>query len=67
VNHREPRRRFTNCNHAGARYGVVTMARCKERGFEEFSIKTPPGPVLSDAIIRKTTEKHVEALQRLTA
>ncbi|MGA2140189.1 MAG: hypothetical protein ABSH14_15135 [Verrucomicrobiia bacterium] len=43
------------------------MARCKERGFEEFSIKTPPGPVLSDAIIRKTTEKHVEALQRLTA
>ena len=28
--------------------------------------KTPPGPVLPDAVIRKTTEKYVEALKRLT-
>lgn len=29
--------------------------------------KTPPGPVLPDAVIRKTTEKYLEALTRLTA
>ena len=29
--------------------------------------KTPPGPVLPDAVIRKTTEKYLEALHRLTA
>jgi len=28
--------------------------------------KTPPGPVLPDDVIRKTTEKYVEALTRLT-
>ncbi len=29
--------------------------------------KTPPGPVLPDSVIRKTTEKYLEALTRLTA
>jgi phosphoribosylaminoimidazole-succinocarboxamide synthase len=29
--------------------------------------KTPPGPVLPDEVIRKTTEKYLEALTRLTA
>jgi phosphoribosylaminoimidazole-succinocarboxamide synthase len=29
--------------------------------------KTPPGPVLPDTVIRKTTEKYLEALTRLTA
>jgi phosphoribosylaminoimidazole-succinocarboxamide synthase len=29
--------------------------------------KTPPGPLLPDDVIRKTTEKYVEALTRLTA
>ena len=29
--------------------------------------KTPPGPVLPDEVIRKTTEKYVEALKRLTS
>jgi phosphoribosylaminoimidazole-succinocarboxamide synthase len=29
--------------------------------------KTPPGPVLPDAVIRKTTEKYLEALKKLTA
>jgi phosphoribosylaminoimidazole-succinocarboxamide synthase len=29
--------------------------------------KTPPGPVLPDDVVRKTTEKYVEALTRLTA
>jgi phosphoribosylaminoimidazole-succinocarboxamide synthase len=29
--------------------------------------KTPPGPTLPDEIIRKTTEKYVEALRRLAA
>jgi len=29
--------------------------------------KTPPGPVLPDEVIRKTTEKYLEALKRLTA
>ncbi|MGD0060433.1 MAG: phosphoribosylaminoimidazolesuccinocarboxamide synthase [Verrucomicrobiia bacterium] len=28
--------------------------------------KTPPGPVLPDSVIRKTTEKYLEALTRLT-
>ncbi|MGA2605143.1 MAG: phosphoribosylaminoimidazolesuccinocarboxamide synthase [Verrucomicrobiia bacterium] len=28
--------------------------------------KTPPGPVLPDDVIRKTTEKYLEALKRLT-
>jgi len=28
--------------------------------------KTPPGPVLPDEVVRKTTEKYVEALTRLT-
>ncbi len=28
--------------------------------------KTPPGPVLPDEIVRKTTEKYIEALTRLT-
>ena len=28
--------------------------------------KTPPGPVLPDDVIRKTTEKYLEALTRLT-
>jgi phosphoribosylaminoimidazole-succinocarboxamide synthase len=28
--------------------------------------KTPPGPVLPDEIVRKTTEKYLEALTRLT-
>ena len=28
--------------------------------------KTPPGPVLPDDVVRKTTEKYVEALTRLT-
>ncbi|HUJ10036.1 MAG TPA: phosphoribosylaminoimidazolesuccinocarboxamide synthase [Verrucomicrobiae bacterium] len=28
--------------------------------------KTPPGPVLPDEVVRKTTEKYVEALSRLT-
>jgi phosphoribosylaminoimidazole-succinocarboxamide synthase len=28
--------------------------------------KTPPGPVLPDTVIRKTTEKYLEALKRLT-
>jgi phosphoribosylaminoimidazole-succinocarboxamide synthase len=28
--------------------------------------KTPPGPVLPDGVIRKTTEKYLEALRRLT-
>jgi phosphoribosylaminoimidazole-succinocarboxamide synthase len=28
--------------------------------------KTPPGPVLPDTVIRKTTEKYIEALNRLT-
>ena len=29
--------------------------------------KTPPGPVLPDDVVRKTTEKYLEALTRLTA
>jgi phosphoribosylaminoimidazole-succinocarboxamide synthase len=29
--------------------------------------KTPPGPVLPDSVIRKTTEKYLEALTRLTS
>jgi phosphoribosylaminoimidazole-succinocarboxamide synthase len=29
--------------------------------------KTPPGPVLPDEVIHKTTEKYLEALKRLTA
>jgi phosphoribosylaminoimidazole-succinocarboxamide synthase len=29
--------------------------------------KTPPGPVLPDDVIRRTTEKYLEALKRLTA
>jgi phosphoribosylaminoimidazole-succinocarboxamide synthase len=29
--------------------------------------KNPPGPVLPDAVIRKTTEKYLEALTKLTA
>jgi phosphoribosylaminoimidazole-succinocarboxamide synthase len=29
--------------------------------------KTPPGPTLPDAVIRKTSEKYLEALTRLTA
>jgi len=29
--------------------------------------KTPPGPILPDTVIRKTTEKYLEALTRLTA
>ena len=29
--------------------------------------KTPPGPVLPEEIVRKTTEKYLEALARLTA
>ena len=29
--------------------------------------KTPPGPVLPDAVIHKTTEKYLEALTKLTA
>ena len=29
--------------------------------------KTPPGPVLPDDVVRKTTEKYFEALTRLTA
>ena len=29
--------------------------------------KTPPGPVLPDTVIRKTTEKYLEALKKLTA
>ena len=29
--------------------------------------KTPPGPVLPDAVIRKTTEKYLEALTKLTS
>ena len=29
--------------------------------------KTPPGPVLPDTVIRKTTEKYLEALPRFTA
>ncbi len=29
--------------------------------------KTPPGPVLPDPVIRRTTEKYLEALTRLTA
>jgi phosphoribosylaminoimidazole-succinocarboxamide synthase len=29
--------------------------------------KTPPGPVLPDDVIRKTTEKYLEALKKLTA
>jgi phosphoribosylaminoimidazole-succinocarboxamide synthase len=29
--------------------------------------KTPPGPVLPDEVIRKTTEKYLDALKRLTA
>jgi len=29
--------------------------------------KTPPGPVLPDDVIRKTTEKYLEALMKLTA
>jgi len=29
--------------------------------------KTPPAPVLPDEVIRKTTEKYLEALKRLTA
>jgi phosphoribosylaminoimidazole-succinocarboxamide synthase len=29
--------------------------------------KTPPGPVLPEEVIRKTTEKYLEALTRLTA
>jgi phosphoribosylaminoimidazole-succinocarboxamide synthase len=28
--------------------------------------KTPPGPVLPDDVVRKTTEKYLEALRRLT-
>ena len=29
--------------------------------------KTAPGPVLPDGVVRKTTEKYLEALTRLTA
>jgi phosphoribosylaminoimidazole-succinocarboxamide synthase len=29
--------------------------------------KTPPGPVLPDEVVRKTTEKYLEALARLAA
>jgi phosphoribosylaminoimidazole-succinocarboxamide synthase len=29
--------------------------------------KTAPGPILPDDVVRKTTEKYLEALTRLTA